>query len=233
MLRTGTALGTALIVTCAFSVTPAHAARLTVNGTGFRLATRLGVTSVSPSRHYEITFASAELKRRYAPHLRPAAAQLRQVGVRMSVGGVERVDGARCPPEGHIHYTEKYRPAGRGGFSLGVPCPYPARGVAAGGVVTMDSEYRDGTWRMAPYHLRNTAVHEMLHAFGLDHPNLDLDGDGAVSPHECPRAGPRGVRPVMCSPNGGYADAAAGRLTPFDLAAVSALLANHRLRGAG
>lgn len=230
MLRTGMAVGTALVVTCAFCVTPAHAARLTVNGSGFRLATRLGVTSVSPSRQYEVTFASVELKRRYKPHLTAAAAQLRAAGMKMSVGGVERADPPGCPPVGNIHYTEEYRPAGRGGYSLGMPCRHPERGVAAGGVVTMDSEYGDGTWHMAPHRLRNTAVHEMLHALGLDHPNLDLDGDGAASPYECP-TGAHGTRPVMCSPNGGYANARAGRLTGFDLAAVDALLANARLQG--
>ncbi|OEU88121.1 hypothetical protein DB35_17060 [Streptomyces abyssalis] len=232
MLRTGIAVGTALIVTCAFGVTPAHAARLTVKGTGFRLATRLGVTSVSPSRQYTVTFASAELKRRYTPHLTAAVAQLRAAGVTMSVGGVERTDPSVCPPTGHIHYTEKYRPAGRGGYSLGRPCPDPAEGVAAGGVVTMDSEYHDGTWHIAPYQVRNTSVHEMLHVLGLDHPNLDLDGDGAAGPYECP-AGPGGTRPVMCSPNGGHRTAGAGRLTGFDIEGIEALLANARRQGVG
>ncbi|WP_314172517.1 zinc metalloprotease [Streptomyces winkii] len=233
MLRTGIAVGAALVVTCAFGVTPAHAARLTVRGTGFQVAARLGVTSVSPSRPYTVTFASAELKRRYTPHLTGAVAQLRAAGVRITVGGVESVDPAGCPSWGHIQYTQTYRPMGRGGYSRGMPCPYPEDGVAAGGVVTMDSEYFDGTWHIPAHKLRNTFVHEMLHTLGLDHPNRDLDGDGTVGRYECV-AGPGGVKPVMCSPNGGFTTQyGAGRLTAFDTAGLRAMLANAALQGAG
>jgi hypothetical protein len=237
MLRTGAAAGAALVVVCAFGTfgtKPASAAPpQTLAGTGFRVAARLGVTSVSPSRTYTVTFASARLKKRYAPYLTGAVAQMRAAGVRIAMGGVESVDPARCPPWGHIQYTQTYRPLGRGGYSKGLPCPHPAKGVAAGGVVTMDSEYFDGTWHMTPHELRNTFVHEMLHTLGLDHPNLDLDGDGEAARYECV-TGPDGVKPVMCSPNGGYADAAAaGRLTPFEEKALRAMLANARGAGAG
>lgn len=233
MLRTGIAATAALVLTCAFGVTPAHAARLTLRGTGFQVASRLGVTALGPARQYTVTFASAELRRRYTPYLTDAVAQMREAGVRLTVGGVESVDPSRCPPPGHVQYTQTYRPVKRGGFSMGMPCPDPEGGVAAGGVVTMDSEYFDGTWHIAPYKLRNTFVHEMLHALGLDHPNLDLDGDGTAGPYEC-AAGPGGVRPVMCSPNGGHrTPGRAGTLTPFDMAGLRALVANGERQGAG
>lgn len=228
MLRTGIAVGAALVVTCAFGVTPAHAARITLEGTGFQVAARLGVISVSPSRPYTVTFASAELRERYVPHLTAAVAQMRAAGVKVTIGGLEHVDPAVCPPWGHVQYTQTYRPMGRGGYSRGMPCPAPEKGVAAGGVVTMDSEYFDGTWVIAPHQLRNTFVHEMLHTFGLGHPNRDLDGDGGVEYYEC-ATGSHGTRPVMCSPNGGHGTArSAGRLTAFDIAGLKALLANSR-----
>jgi hypothetical protein len=225
MLRTGIAVGAALVVTCAFGVTPAHAARLTLAGTGFQVAARLGVTSVSPSRPYTVTFASAELKRRYTPYLTAAVAQVRAAGLKLTIGGVESVEPSRCPPWGHIQYTQTYRPLGLGGYSRGMPCPDPGKGVAAGGIVTMDSEYFDGTWHIAPYKLRNTFVHELLHTLGLDHPNIDVDGDGAVERYEC-ATGSHGTRPVMCSPSGGYRSPNAGKLTGFDLAGLRAMLAN-------
>ncbi|NLU71732.1 hypothetical protein HCC61_03355 [Streptomyces sp. HNM0575] len=233
MLRTGVAVGAALVVTCAFGVTPARSSPgpPTLAGPGFQVAARLGVTSVSPSRPYTVTFASDGLKQRYTPYLTAAVAQMRAAGVRIGIGGTESVDPGRCPPWGHIQYTQTYRPLNRGGYSRGMPCPGPAGGVAAGGIVTMDSEYFDGTWHIAPYQLRNTFVHEMLHTFGLDHPNRDLDGDGKAGAYECV-TGPGGVRPVMCSPNGGYKSASsAGRLTPYDMAALRAMLANARRAG--
>ncbi|WP_070017962.1 hypothetical protein [Streptomyces nanshensis] len=233
MLRTGIAAGAALVMTCAFGVTPESGARPAVRGTGFQVASRLGVTAVSPVRPYTVTFGSAGLKTRYTPYLTAAARQLREAGVRIRIGGGESVAADRCPPRGHIHYTQAYRPVRRGGYSLGLPCTAPPDGVAAGGVVTMDSEYFDGTWDIAPYKLRNTFVHELLHTLGLDHPNRDLDGDGTAGPYECV-TGPGGVRPVMCSPNGGHrTPESAGRLTRFDLDGVRALLANAQRQGAG
>lgn len=232
MLRTLLAAGAALVVMCAFSVTPAGAAPLlTLAGPGFQVAARLGTTSVSPSRPYVVTFGSARLKRRYAPYLRAAVAQIRAAGVRIAVGGTESgADTRGCPPWGHIRYTESYRPMGHGGYSRGVPCPARA-GVAAGGEVTMDSEYFDGSWHIAPHQLRNTVVHELLHTLGLAHPNRDLDGDGTARAYECV-TGPGGLRPVMCSPNGGHATPGeAGRLTPHDMAGLRAMLANARRAG--
>lgn len=232
MLRTGITFGTALVVACALTVTPVGAATLVTEGPGFRLTTQLGVTSVSPARRYTVTFASADLKRRYTPYLRTAVAQVREAGVRISLGGVETVRTDVCPPTGHIQYTETYRPMGKGGYSKGMPCPHPPEGVAAGGIVAMDSEYFDGSWYISPYKLRNTFVHEMLHTLGLDHPNLDLNGNGVAEPYECVSTS-RGVRPVTCSPNGGHRTSGSGRLTGFDVDGIEALLANAEKQGIG
>ncbi|HEV7628062.1 MAG TPA: hypothetical protein VGO89_16330 [Streptomyces sp.] len=231
MLRTSIIVGTALTVLCALAVTPVHAAvPLTTKGTGFKLTTQLGVTSISPARQYTVTFASADLKKRYAPNLTIAVAQLKAAGVKISVGGVETVVAAKCPPKGHIQYTQQYRPLGKGGYSQGMPCSYPPNGVAVGGIVAMDSEYFDGSWYISPYKLHNTFVHEMLHTLGLDHPNLDLNRNGVVETYECV-ATSYGNKPVMCSPNGGYKTSNAGRLTAYDIAGIRALLTNAKKQG--
>jgi hypothetical protein len=230
MLRTGIIFGTALTVTCALAVTPVHAAQLVTAGTGFKLATQLGVTSVSPSRPYTITFASAELKKRYAPRLTAAVSQLRSAGLKVSIGGVETAEPPKCPPEGHIRYTERYRPMKTGGYSRGITCPDPVSGVARGGAVIMDSEYYDGSWHISRHKLRNTIVHEMLHTLGLGHPNLDLNKNGVVETYEC-AATSHGDKPLMCSPSGGYETSRAGRLTAYDIAGVKALLANAKTQG--
>ena len=85
---------------------------------------------------------------------------------------MEHVDPAACPPWGHIQYTQTYRPMGRGGYSRGMPCPAPDKGVAAGGVVTMDSEYFDGTWVIAycacPHHASGEVV-DKLRGRGFKH----------------------------------------------------------------
>ncbi|GGO52684.1 hypothetical protein GCM10012287_37530 [Streptomyces daqingensis] len=230
MLRSSLIFGTAMAVTCALAVTPVRADTLVTQGHGFKLTTQFGVSALSPDRPYTVTFASADLKKRYTPHLTKAVAQLRAAGLNMAVGGVEEVAGSACPPQGHVHYTEEHRPMGRGGYSRGAPCPHPADGVAAGGVVSMDSEYFDGSWYISPYKLRNTFVHEMLHVLGLDHPNLDLNRNGIVETYECV-ATPSGVKPVMCSPNGGRRSSEAGTLTVHDLDGIEALLANGRALG--
>ncbi len=233
MRRTGLIFGTALTVVCALSAPPAQAAApLTTKGPGFKISTQLGVTSVSPTRPYTVTFASADLKRRYTPYLATALSQLRAAGVRISFGGVETVRRGTCPPAGHIHYVETYRPLGRGGFSKGMPCADPPGGVALSGVVAMDSEYFDGSWYISRHKLSNTFVHEMLHTLGLDHPNLDLDEDGVVETYECV-TDEGGLKPVMCSPNGGYRTSGAAELTGLDLDGIKALLANARAGGGG
>lgn len=221
----------AALAVCALAALPTQAATLTTKGRGWKLTTQLGVTSLSPGRQYTITFATSAMKTRYTPYLTAAVSQAKAAGLKLAIGGVEPVNPAKCGPVGHIQFTELYRPLGRAGYSQGMPCPNPSKGVGTGGIVAIDSEYWDGTWPIPAYKLRNTLVHEPLHALGLDHPNLDLNKDGKTADYECVAA-PSGETPIMCSPNGGYRTSpGTGRLTGFDLDGLKALLANARAQG--
>ncbi|MGA5271715.1 hypothetical protein NCG97_30625 [Streptomyces lydicamycinicus] len=221
----------AALAVCALAALPTQAATLTTKGRGWKLTTQLRVTSLSPGRQYTITFATSAMKTRYTPYLTAAVSQAKAAGLKLAIGGVEPVNPAKCGPVGHIQFTELYRPLGRAGYSQGMPCPNPSKGVGTGGIVAIDSEYWDGTWPIPAYKLRNTLVHEPLHALGLDHPNLDLNKDGKTADYECVAA-PSGETPIMCSPNGGYRTApGTGRLTGFDLDGLKALLANARAQG--
>ncbi|TXC96355.1 hypothetical protein [Streptomyces sp. ISID311] len=221
----------AVCTVCTLTMASGRVPTITTQGTGWNLTTRLGVTSLSPSRPYTVTFATAAMKARYTPYLTAAVAQAKAAGVRLAIGGVETVDPAKCGPVGHVQITEMYRPLHKPGYSQGMPCPHPAKGVGVGGIAAIDSEYFDGSYRIAASIVRNTVVHETLHALGLDHPNYDMDKDGVVEKFECV-ATPYGNKPIMCEPNGGYRTAAdAGKLTGFDLNGLKALLANARVQG--
>ncbi|MFK8851189.1 hypothetical protein [Streptomyces sp. Ac-502] len=207
------------------SITPQYA------GTGWRIADRLGVRSIHPTQPYVVTFPSEELRARYTPYLSAAVAQLQQLGVHITLGGIETPDLTRCPPRGHIQYTEAYQPLGKPGYSQGLPCYDTVDHSAWGGWVRIDSEYWDGSWYITEQGRFHVFVHEMLHALGLDHPNTDLNGDGAVAAYECVQDS-AGVTPLMCSPNGGYRDdVRAGLLTPFDAAGIRQALKNAVLTG--
>ncbi|MEU5014350.1 hypothetical protein AB0G35_29515 [Streptomyces sp. NPDC021749] len=209
---------------------PTHAAALTTAGVGWKLTTQLGVTSASPSKTYTITFATETLRKRYTPLLGPAVAQVNAAGLHLKLGGVEPVNPAKCGPAYHVQITELYRPLGRAGFSQGMPCPNPPKGLGIGGIVAYDSEYWTG-YPIATYKLRNTVVHEPLHVLGLDHPNADLNRDGKLADYECV-ATSYGNTPIMCSPNGGYKTTATmGKLTGYDTNGLRALLANARAQG--
>ncbi|MCZ1011805.1 hypothetical protein [Streptomyces lydicus] len=109
-----------------------------------------------------------------------------------------------------------------------MPCPNPPKGVGVGGIVAIGSEYWTG-FPIPAYILRNTLVHEPLHAHGLDHPNT-ADKGGKLIDYKC--VATRGNTPIMCSPNGGYKTAAGmGHLTGYDLDGLKALLANARAHG--
>ncbi|AOP47499.1 hypothetical protein [Streptomyces lydicus] len=230
-MRKALAGAAAALTACAVitTPTPTQAATLTTAGTGWKIATRLGVTSISPSRTYLITFATETLRKRYTPLLAPAVPQINAAGVHLKIGGVETVNPAKCGPAYHVQIIELYRPMGRAGFSQAMPCPNPARGVGTGGIVAYDSEYWTG-YPIEPYKLRNTLVHEPLHALGLDHPNR-LDAAGKEYPYACV-ATSYGNTPLMCSPNGGYKTATAmGHLTGYDTNGLKALLANAKAQG--
>ena len=228
-MRKSLACAAAAIAACALTSTPSHAVTLKTAGTGWKLTTQLGVTSLSPSRQYTITFATETLRKRYTPPLTAAVAQINSVGVHLKIGGVETVNTSKCGPVGHIQITELYRPMGRAGFSQGMPSPNPPKGVGIGGIVAYDSEYWTG-YKIETYKLRNTIVHEPLHALGLDHPNR-LDATGKEIAYGCV-ATSYATTPIMCSPNGGYTTATSmGHLTGFDTAGIKALLANAQAQG--
>ncbi|NLU75594.1 hypothetical protein HCC61_23525 [Streptomyces sp. HNM0575] len=221
----------ALIAVAACTATPVSAASVATKGTGWKLTSELGVTSASPSKTYTITFGTEAMRKRYTPYLTAAVSQVNAAGLHLRTGGVEANDPSACGPAYHIQFMEMYRPLGTPGWSQAMPCPNQPGGLGRGGLVAIDSEYWDGTWPVKDHVLRNTVVHEMLHALGLDHPNRDIDKDGTVEPGECV-ATSYGNKPVMCSPNGGYGTTAnKGKLLAYDVNGIKQLIANAKAQG--
>lgn len=231
MLKRTLTVGAMAAAASVLAITPASAASVVTKGTGWKHLSQVGVYAASPSKTYWITFETAAMKARYAPYYTKALPQINAAGLHIKVGGVEPVDINKCGPAYHVQVTERYRPLGTPGWSKGVPCPYQPKGLGIGGIVQYDSEYWDGTWPIPEYKLRNTIVHEVLHALGLDHPNYDIDKDGVVEPYECV-ATSYGNKPIMCSPSGGYKTTTnMGRLTGYDINGIKALIANARAQG--
>jgi len=235
-MRKSFACAAAALAACALTITPTHAATLTTAGTGWKLTTQLGVTSASPSQTYTVTYQSDTVRRWYAPQIQRAVDQINSTtGLHLAIGGVEAMDPNKCGPDWHIQVLELKDPMGpdHPGWSQGMPCPNPAMGMSRGGIVAMNSSYRDGSWNITPEALQDTAVHEVLHGLGLDHPNTDIDKDGVVEPYECV-ATSYGNKPIMCSPNGGYSTwNNVGRLTGYDINGINALIANAQAQGLG
>ncbi|PBC72290.1 MULTISPECIES: hypothetical protein [unclassified Streptomyces] len=199
-------------------------------GTGWRITTQCRTYCLSPSQQYTVTFPTQALKDRYVPYLTTAVGQLVGVGVNIAIGGIETPDYSTVPPQGHIQYGEAYRPVGTAGYSQGLPCYNTADNSVWGGYVLIDSEYWDGTWTITDTVRKNTLVHELCHALGLDHCNSDMNNDGKVTSYETVKD-TTGVTPLMTSPNGGYQDSRAGTLTPYDLNGIKQLLANAAALG--
>ncbi|MGA4875803.1 hypothetical protein [Streptomyces lydicamycinicus] len=223
----------AALTACALTATPTQAATIVTAGTGWKLASQLGVTSASPSQTYTVTYQSDAIRKFYAPQIQRAVDQINSTtDLNIAIGGVEAMDPSTCGPDFHIQVMEQKDPiAGQPGWSQGMPCPNPVKGMSRGGQVAMNSTYRDGSWPIKQETLQNTAVHEVLHAVGLDHPNCDVDKDGTVESYECV-ATSYGNRPVMCSPNGGYSTwNNVGKLVGYDINGLNALVANARAQG--
>jgi hypothetical protein len=228
------AASAAALAVCALTATPTQAATITTVGTGWNLASQLGVTSASPSQTYTVTYQSDAVRRFYAPQIQRAVDQINSTtDLNIAIGGVEAMDPNACGPDFHIQVLELKNPMGDGhpGWSQGMPCPNPAQGMSRGGIVAMNSTYRSGEWDIKQETLQNTSVHEVLHAIGLDHPNYDADKDGTIEPYECV-ATSYGNKPIMCSPNGGYSTwNNVGKLVGYDVNGLTALLANARAQG--
>lgn len=199
-------------------------------GTGWRITTQCNVYCLSPSQQYTITFPTQALKDRYVPYLTAAVAQLVTAGVKLAIGGIETPDYSTVPPRGHIQYGEAYRPVGTPGWSQGLPCWNTADHSVWGGYVLIDTEYWDGTWTITDTVRKNTLVHELCHALGLDHCNSDMNNDGKIVNFETVKD-TAGVTPLMTGPNGGYQDSRSGTLTPYDLNGIKQLLANATALG--
>lgn len=231
MLKRTLTAAAAIAAALALTVTQARAAEITTSGTGWKINTGEKVKALAPSRTNTIVFSSTAIKNWYAPYLSRSLTQLRAEGVKVAVGGVMAMSTAACPPRGTIYFTEAYRPlAGRPGYSRAGSC-VDSQGVHYSGIVWMDSEYRSGTWKLGAALSHNLPPHELLHAFGLDHPNYDKDRDGTVEAYECV-ATSYGNKPLMCSPNGGYQTTAnRGKLVGYDINGVRALLRNAKVLG--
>ncbi|WP_050513916.1 hypothetical protein [Streptomyces capuensis] len=203
------------------------------SGPGWQIETSAGIYSLAPDE-YTIVFADATARTKLTPYLTGPAAQIQAAtGVPVTVSSTLDATPASACPSRHrivVHYT--YRPLGTAGYSQALPCYNTVDGSAWGGHVLMDSEYWTATnWFSSNATVneamrKNAVTHELGHIVGLDHPNTDLDGDGAVEPYEC--VTDSGVRPVMCSPNGGYTTVSGGgRYTDADLNGLRQLAANY------
>jgi len=238
LLKRTLAIAATLAATAALATSSAGtatAASVVTSGTGWKTVTQLGVTSASPSQTYTVTYESDAVRKFYAPQIQRAVDQINATtDLNIAIGGVEPMQPDKCGPDFHIQVMELRNPMGddKPGWSQGMPCPHPPKGMSKGGVVAMNSTYRSGEWSsISQTQLQNTAVHEVLHAVGLDHPNYDKDGDGSVENYECV-ATSYGNKPIMCSPNGGYSTwNNVGRLVGYDINGIKQLVANARAQG--
>jgi hypothetical protein len=221
------------------SAPPAESATGPVySGRGWKIETSQGIYSLNPDP-YEIVWADTTARSKLKPYMAKPAAQVTSVtGVQITVTDtIDLTPADACPPRHRIVVHYGYQPMGVKGMSQGRPCYEIANGSAWGGHVLMDSEYWTSSSWFSTDPVKNDAYranavsHEIGHVLGLDHPNVDNDGDGAVEPFECVTT-VSGTRPLMCSPNGGYYNSTdAGRFTPpFDEPGLKQLIANWYLR---
>ncbi|MFF4746805.1 hypothetical protein [Streptomyces sp. NPDC001268] len=219
---------------------PAHPATTepVYEGRGWKINTELGIYSLNPDP-YEIVWADTTARDKLKSYFTKPAAQVKALtGVTINVTDtVDVTPNTVCPLRHRIVVSYSHRPVGLAGTSQARPCYEIANGSAWGGHILMNSEY----WTTANWFstdpvkndaYRASAVsHELGHILGLDHPNYDKDGDGAVEPYECVTTA-TGTRPTMCSPNGGYFNAIdSGKFTPpFDEPGLKQLIDNWYLR---
>lgn len=220
----------------------AHAATPVYSGTGWKIATKDGIHSLSP-RAYTFTFTDTASRTRLTPYAQAAATQLTSVtGTQFTVSTTIETppEVGSCPAEHHIILGVKYRPTGTKGMSHAWNCFTNRPGqvdyhAAWGGWAWIDSEYwSTSSWfstnsTVNTARIKNAVTHEIGHIVGLTHPNRDLDGDGVVESFECAKT-TYGYLPVMCSPRGGYTTASGGgQFTSRDTPGLKQLVANYGL----
>jgi hypothetical protein len=235
-----TAIAATVFLILAGMTTPANAATTTpvYSGKGWKALTSYNIYSISPDP-YTVVFASSTGRTKLTPYLKATAAQITSItGVKVTVTTLlDTTPVEYCPPRHRIVIHYSHRPAGLAGVSRALPCHDVTDQSAYGGHVLMNSEY----WTTANWFSTNATVndtyrkdsvsHEVGHIFGLDHPNTDLDKDGAVEAKECVKNA-YGVKPVACAPNRGYTTASVGGrfTTEFDAAGLRQLTRNWYLR---
>lgn len=242
MLLALAALTATILAALTATAPPAHSATTTpvYAGTGWKALTSQGIYSISPDP-YVIVFATSTARSTLSKYLTGPAAQITTAtGAPVTVSTLLDTTPADACPARHrivVHYI--YRPTGVKGMSQARACHQVPGGSAWGGHLLMDSEY----WTVPAWFSANTTVndtyrkdavaHELGHLFGLDHPNTDLDKDGAVEAKECVK-NTAGVKPVACSPNRGYTSARVGGryTTEFDVAGLRQMALNWYLRQA-
>lgn len=219
----------------------AHAATPVYSGTGWKIATKDGIHSLSP-KPYVFTFTSTSSRTRLTPYAKAVAAQLTAVtGTSFTVSTTIETPPAvgSCPKEHHLILGVKYRPVGTKGTSHAWPCftnrpGQPDYRSVWGGWAWLDSEYWYSSWfstnsTVNTAKVRNAVTHEIGHLAGLDHPNYDRDHDGKVENYECYKDS-SGNTPVMCSPNGGYlGSTSGGKFTTADVNGLKQLVKNYGL----
>jgi hypothetical protein len=216
-------------------------AGLVYSGTGWKIATKDGIHSISP-KPYVITFTDSTSRTRLTPYATAVATQLTDVtGTQFTVTTTLEAAPATgsCPTEHHLILGLKYRPIGDAGVSVAYNCYTNRPGAeddhaAWGGWTWLDTEYWNAAWfstnaTINAARIKNAITHEIGHIVGLDHPNRDLDADGKTEDYECART-TYNYLPVMCSPHGGYTTAGGGGLyTSRDTPGLKQLVANYGL----